>query len=186
LGKEAAGDVLPIVDGTDELDVDAETAVRGKGEEGEAARVRDVEVDGRVASGGGDRGFAPFGVMELDFVGRCGEVLAEELAEDGTRGDVGVAVAMESEAVGSGVLVGGEGGLPGNRRQALGIVGQAPDVDLAWSQGREGARRPQPIGGCRHGGHSMPGGWRGKSISRKVLPARDFGTVCRAKSSYIN
>jgi hypothetical protein len=34
----------------------------------------------------------------------------------------------------------------------LRIVGQAPDVDLAWGEGREGALRPQPVRGGGHGG----------------------------------
>ena len=49
LGKEAAGDVFPIVDRADELDVYAEAAVGGEGEERKAARAGDVEMDGRVA-----------------------------------------------------------------------------------------------------------------------------------------
>ena len=79
LGKEAAGDVLPVVDGADEFDVDAESAVRREGEEREGARVRHVEMDGRVAGCWRYRGFAAFGVVELDFVGRHREVLTEKL-----------------------------------------------------------------------------------------------------------
>ena len=60
---------------------------------------------------------------------------------------------MEGEAIGSGVLVGRECGFPSNWGQALRIVGQAPDVDLPWGQGQEGAWRPQPVrGGGGHGG----------------------------------
>lgn len=51
LGKEAAGDVFPIIDGADEFDVDTEAAVGGKGEKGDAAGVGDIEMDGRVAGG---------------------------------------------------------------------------------------------------------------------------------------
>ena len=45
----------------------------------EAARVRYVEMDGRVAGCWRYRGFAAFGVVELDFVGRHREVLTEKL-----------------------------------------------------------------------------------------------------------
>ncbi len=157
LGKEAASDVLPVVDGADELDVDTEPAVGGEGEEREAARVRDIEVDGRVAGDGdwgrlGKSGFAAFGVMELNLAGRSGEILAEEFTENGTGGDVGIAIAMEGEPVGASVLVGGQDRFPRDRRQALGIVGQPPDLDFAWGKPWEGVRRAQPVGRGRHGG----------------------------------
>lgn len=157
LGKEAAGDVFPVFDGADEFDVDAEAAVGGEGEKGKAARVGDVEMDGRIAGGGtglGEAGFAAVGVVELDVFGRRGEVLAEEIAEGGTGSDVGVAVAVEGEAFGAGMLVGGEAGLPSDGRQALGIVGEAPDVDFTLSHARDrvGRRRPGEWGGRRHGG----------------------------------
>ena len=155
--EEAAGDVFPIFHGADELDVDAEAAVGGEGEKREAARVRDVEVDGRVAGGRGwiclrERRFSAFGVVELDLAGRGGEVLAEEFAEDGAGRDVGVAIAMESEAVGAGVFVRGEIGFPGDWWQALRIVGEAPDVDLARCQAWGRLRRAKPVGWGGHGG----------------------------------
>jgi hypothetical protein len=78
--------------------------------------------------------------------------LAEEFAEDGTGGDVGVAVAVKGEASGTGVLVGGEGGLPCDGRQALGVVGDAPDVDLAGCQGGEPSGWAGPVGLGEHGG----------------------------------
>lgn|ERR1700685_1976501 len=113
LGKVAAGDVFPVVDRADELDIYAEAAVGGEGEEREAACMRDVEVDGRIAGGWSwsglcQAGFAALGVVKCDFFGRRREVLAEEFAEDGAGGDVGVAIAMEGEAVGAGMFVGRE------------------------------------------------------------------------------
>src|ERR1700722_6196723 len=145
LGKKAAGDVFPIFHGADELDVDAPAAIGREGKQREAARVRHVEMDGRIAGSWSriclrEAGFAAFGVVKPDFVGRSGEVLAEELAEDSARGDVGVAIAMEGKAVGSGMLVGGECGFPGDWREALGIVSEAPDVDLARCEALERLR----------------------------------------------
>ena len=157
LGKVAAGDVFPVVDRADELDIYAEAAVGGEGEEREAARVRDVEVHGRF-SGGRRRGalrqpgLTALSVVKCDFFGRRGEILAEEFAEDGAGRDVGVAIAMESEAVGAGVFVRGEIGFPGDWWQALRIVGEAPDVDLARCQVRERLWRARPVGGGGHGG----------------------------------
>jgi hypothetical protein len=88
-------------------------------------------VDRRGAGGRCQSGLAAFGVVELDFGGRSGEVLAEEVAEGGASGDVSVAVAMEGEAVSAGVFVGGEGGFPGDLGEALRVVGEAPDMYLA-------------------------------------------------------
>ena len=59
-------------------------------------------MDRRIAGGGtgvGEAGFAAVGILELDFFGRRGEVLAEEIAKGGAGGDVGVAVAVEGETV---------------------------------------------------------------------------------------
>jgi hypothetical protein len=77
--------------------------------------------------------------------------LAEEFAEDGAGGDVGVAIAVEGETVGAGALVGGEGGFPSDRGQALRVVGYAPDVYVACGQA-QGTCRVVPFGGGR-GGH---------------------------------
>ena len=76
-----------------------------------------------VASARCKTGLAALGVVEADFGGRGGKVLAKEHTEDGASGDVGVTVAMEGETVGAGVLVGGEGGLPGDRGEALRVMG---------------------------------------------------------------
>jgi len=122
LRKKAARDVFPVIDGTNEFDVYAEASVRREREQSEAARVGDVEVDGRIAGGWSQTGFAAIGVVEFDLVRRRGEVLAEEFAEDGAGSDIGVAIAVEGEAVGARVFVGREGGFPSDRGEALRVV----------------------------------------------------------------
>jgi hypothetical protein len=93
-----------------------------------------------------ERGLTAVGIVELDFSGRGREVLAEEFAECGPGGDVGVAIAMEGKAAGPSVLISGERGLPSNRGQALRVVGKPPDVDFTGIEAQGGPGRAQPFG----------------------------------------
>ena len=117
--------------------------------------------------------------MELDFIGRSGEVLAEQFAEDGARGDVGVAIAVESEAIGAGVFVGRKARLPSDRGKALGVVREAPDVDLARGQAWERTGRGRPVGGDGHGGIlcQVEGRWRREKHFPYPAPGLVFTAV---------
>ena len=155
LREETAGDVFPVFDGTDQFDVNAESSIWCEGEQCQTARVRDVEVGGRVGRTSGDceHGFAALGVFKLELLGWLFKILAEQLAESGAGGDVGIAVAVECEAVGAGELVGRKAVLPSDSRQALRVVGQAPHMDFARGQAEGPGRMPPFLlgRGC-HGG----------------------------------
>jgi hypothetical protein len=87
----------------DEFEIDSEWVIAGDGDDGEIARMGDVELPGRVASQGG---FAVGSVVEEDrFRGGAG-VAAEELAEGGAAGDETGLVFLENE-MGGAVAFGG-------------------------------------------------------------------------------
>jgi hypothetical protein len=144
-GKETARDVLPVFDGADEFDVNAEAAFEREGEECDSARVRDIEVDGCIAGGWAECGFAALAVQKLDLVGRPVEVATEQFSQSGASRNVGITIAVECEAVGARVLIWRKDRVPSDRGKALRVMRKAPNVDFPMGE-PQGLRGPPPLG----------------------------------------